>query len=179
MQPDLYVGFDPGTQYVGWCLLDYATGNEVAADCWKLKGKSQQQRLIDFLGRWATWEYAGSAVVPRLAGACVEAQHLQRGKSVQTIFAIVGARTWIEVELARARVPYSTVQPSQAKQAIASGGATKDEMVRMAGLLVSLDHLSATARKDAADAVGVARAGWCRLRLQEQAECETSTTKTP
>lgn len=161
MSEPLFCGFDPGSRHVGWCLLTLDDGLIIDLGAWRLPTDDINAVRLPALWRhWHEWPYR-----EQVTAAAIETQWV--GRNAQSALTIGRARGWLEAWLAASGVTELLgISPVEGKLALAGNAdADKEAMIRVAGLLTSLDHIPTSLHEHAADALGIALAGRAQWRM--------------
>jgi crossover junction endodeoxyribonuclease RuvC len=148
----IVLGIDPGTAALGWGLIE-RTGPErlglVAAGCLETSPDTDLPERLRRIHAHVT------ELIARHGPQLVAVERLFFSRNAQTAFGVGQARGAVLVAAAEAGLPVREATPGQIKVAVTGhGGADKDQVGRMVGLLLGL---AAPPRPDdTADALAVA-----------------------
>jgi crossover junction endodeoxyribonuclease RuvC len=147
----IVLGIDPGTAALGYGIvdgdarrvrpIDHGVVTTTAADGLPHRLRIIHERLLELIDRHR----------PDLVGV----ERLFFSRNAQTAFAIGQARGVVLLAAAQHDVPVREATPSEVKSAVAGhGAAAKDQVARMAQLILAMSELPTP--DDAADALAVA-----------------------
>jgi crossover junction endodeoxyribonuclease RuvC len=145
------LGIDPGTHRIGWAVVEGTPSKQVALShgCLEFPSKTPSSvylpKIFDFF----------TSLIDEHDLDSVGMESLLFQKNVKTAISVAEARGVIELVAHQHHLTVHTLAPNTIKSAVAGhGGASKADVTRMVGLLLSID--AAKLIDDECDALAVA-----------------------
>ena len=145
------MGIDPGTQVLGWGVVDLPGRNSVYVDC----GAIIAPKKAPIAERLASIGDQLSETIARFAPTHAGVEKAFFGRNANAALRVGEARGVALAELARANVEVTELTATEVKKAVTgTGAARKAQVARMVGALMGL--AKPPEPEDAADALAIA-----------------------
>lgn len=157
----LILGFDPGSRYTGYGVLQRRGSRITAID----QGRLAAPRGAELPQRLAYLANGAAELLARHSPELVAVESTFHGPNTRSLIVLAQARGVLLAETARAGVEVREYSPAEIKSAVTgSGRAPKQQVARMVGVLMAVD--SQAWPSDAADAMAVAICCARRYRME-------------
>jgi len=145
------LGIDPGTHRIGWAIVEGTPNKQLAIEhgCLEFPPKTPSSiylpKIYDFF----------TSLISKHDLDAVGMESLLFQKNVKTAISVAHARGVIELVTYQHHLTLHTIAPNTIKSAVAGhGGASKQEVIHMVGLLCNID--SSRLIDDECDAIAIA-----------------------